>query len=833
MVGLRVPHASAELKKLRNNGYVVGDKEAGIRGAVQRLTDFGRQLLREDELAAFAKINLDEIPANCTGCVLARDKQMLLLAYRKKPQNALIPLPKRALGPLGVADSLSSGNEGVTTSWAWAVQNLSRQHWVDGATIRSIDPPIEVTDKNTISDWVIENSTWVILRVKLLEADLDISLSSGSWIKDIEGEDWPNLPKSCVGGDWNLGIALPSSISVSPVNSVISPISSRLGRGLILRSARKGAWVLADLDLLGMESTPLPLEVLIKWIEVAHPRLQPDELLERHNWLRSELLGRGKQMKRTAGQQATWQRFSKAWPKTIWRQKSPPMDSMWDLRGMDSSASFTLIEWALDNSPVSVVVQWPHELDDDIRKLKKISKHPNLRLLITSNWVTKGESLILDVAEAGMPKMEIGFAGKTPLPFTLTNSPAVVNPMPVIELPQNAESILRIKSELIESGIVIPSPLPDPSSNISQSTLFACLLYPEGNTKWANSVEVANPLAAWISTPTQDRADRWERIHGIIGVQWIELLDPADVENKTMSKYAMSNENWSRRAAHEMQSRIHKNPDILLDLHPVAFGHTDSWYAGVALSVAPLLSSEQAKDIVSWAWPVWSANPEHEMEHVLPCLENLSLKGFVSTNWREKVLVDKLPLGHSMHMWKELCFISKGGHLEEEDSLLIISKLPWRWWSAHANELLFSCLQSAKGRELLAELDLPWAAILFQPVGNSTYSPCTDVAYYGCSADLEIILSLHRDDLSRRGGKGSDHLLDVHDSLLTLTNNSPPEYGRTHPLVGWLIQPLHLWPPLDFDYWEGANETISQALLSRKSGYHDSLLTSQQQRIVK
>ncbi len=834
-VGLRLPHASAELKKLRQNGFAVGDKEVGSRGAVQRLTGLGRELLHEDEMAAFTRIKLDSKPNNAIGCVLARDRQMLLLAYNKKPVNRLIPLPKRPFGTNNSTDTSSSGNEGGLSNWVWAVQQIGGEHWVNEEGLASIAPSLEVNGGGTIDDWEEVKAPWVIIRVNLFEERGDLTLSFGSWIGDIGELDeggWPELPRGCVGGDWNLGLALPSSLPISPFECVIAPISARLGRGLILRTAAKGAWILADLDLLAGESTPLPLEVLMKWIEVAHPRLYQEELLDRHNWLRSELLGRNRQLKRTSGQQATWQRFRKAWPKAIWRQKNPPFDSMWNLRGMDRSASFALIEWALDNSPVPVVIQWPLDLENDVDKLKHISKHPNLRLLITSGWEPKGDSLILRISESGMPSMEIGSAGSNPLPFTLTNTPVSAYSVPSIELPQNISDLAPTKQELLNSGMKVPKTIPAPSNILSQSTLFSCMLYPHGDSSWANLCEVSNPLAAWIATPNSERAERWERIHARISTQWIGLLEPESVANIQMSRYAVLDADWSRRASHEMQSRIHKNPDILLDLHPIALGNVDSWYAGVALSVAPLLPRDHAKDIVSWAWSVWSAEPEHEMEHVLPCLENLSQKGLLKKGWSKDVFVDQRPLGHPMHMWKELCLISTGAPLEEDDAILIISQLPWRWWAGWANQLLIAAIQTAKGREVLSQTNLPWAAILFQAAGAPSPSPGTLVTYSGCSAEIEIVLAQHRYDLLRRGGLGTEQLLDVHDSLLAIVENKPPPFGRCHPLVGWLIQPLETWPPLDIDYWADSDNAISQALLNRQSGYHEGLLSPEQQRLT-
>ena len=48
-IGLQIPHASAELRKLRNEGLVSSDLVAGSRGAYLHLTELGWNRIRSDE----------------------------------------------------------------------------------------------------------------------------------------------------------------------------------------------------------------------------------------------------------------------------------------------------------------------------------------------------------------------------------------------------------------------------------------------------------------------------------------------------------------------------------------------------------------------------------------------------------------------------------------------------------------------------------------------------------------------------------------------------------------------------------------------------------------
>ncbi|HHZ74010.1 MAG TPA: hypothetical protein EYN58_02300, partial [Candidatus Poseidoniales archaeon] len=92
-VALRLPHASAELKRMRAEGLIQSDSGPGQRGAKQHLTAAGWQVFLGDELARLAESSIDSIPEHAIGKLLAKDGPQLLLAYTKPLTSPLIPLP--------------------------------------------------------------------------------------------------------------------------------------------------------------------------------------------------------------------------------------------------------------------------------------------------------------------------------------------------------------------------------------------------------------------------------------------------------------------------------------------------------------------------------------------------------------------------------------------------------------------------------------------------------------------------------------------------------------------------------------------------------------------
>ena len=111
-VGLRLPHASAELKRMREEGLVQSDSDSGQRGLEQHLTATGWDLLISDELARLEAVDFDEIPEGIAGMLLAKDGPQLLIAYTKQLRSSLIPLPRSGEMPHLEGAVHSSGNKG-------------------------------------------------------------------------------------------------------------------------------------------------------------------------------------------------------------------------------------------------------------------------------------------------------------------------------------------------------------------------------------------------------------------------------------------------------------------------------------------------------------------------------------------------------------------------------------------------------------------------------------------------------------------------------------------------------------------------------------------------
>ncbi len=77
---LRMPHVSAEVKRMRDDGLATSDLPPGSRGARIRLTESGWGILEDDEWSKI--LGLQDLPVDRDSCcVLARDEENLTLCF--------------------------------------------------------------------------------------------------------------------------------------------------------------------------------------------------------------------------------------------------------------------------------------------------------------------------------------------------------------------------------------------------------------------------------------------------------------------------------------------------------------------------------------------------------------------------------------------------------------------------------------------------------------------------------------------------------------------------------------------------------------------------------
>ena len=170
--------------------------------------------------------------------------------------------------------------------------------------------------------------------------------------------------------------------------------------------------------------------------------------------------------------------------------------------------------------------------------------------------------------------------------------------------------------------------------------------------------------------------------------------------------------------------------------------------------------------------------------------------------------------------------------LQIEDLEVIIANLPLDWWALLAPELLTNLLSEESSMDWLFDNPIPWSATILRPKGEPSSAPGLSDRYHpGCSPEIRNSLARRLRSRSERGTlpESAAPLLDLMESLDTVLEGGSPITGRTHPMVGWLAQPIEKWPPISNEVAMQGDSHISERIILRTSGYHEGLSGAQSQ----
>ena len=387
--GIRVPHASAEIRRLRNATLVDSDMPAGSRGAKLHLTESGWLAIKSDELALAS----EAIPISREHgdyCILFRDGPNLLLGLLVQPSSPLMPIPDRPPPEIEMKQ-FSSGTEGVP--WSWAVLKERSPRWIDlSSNEYRASPP--VYDKEKIETFTESESVIGIVRAKLLDEERPIAIAPGKWFSGPIHRPKPPLPEASMHrGQWVLARCHEMAPDIRPASPIIAVVSERLPRSMLLKASRNGSLIIADLSGFESEGDKYPIESLEHWVSVAHPRLSESERSRRCQALKDRVLG----TRRVRTEDSTWRRFRQDWGKSEF-SSSETIPRLLDTRGLGKAASESLTRWAISTEGLSpLVIDIPKDTSKDL--LNSVSSSKNLRMALVEKRLqsfSNLDTLIID-----------------------------------------------------------------------------------------------------------------------------------------------------------------------------------------------------------------------------------------------------------------------------------------------------------------------------------------------------------------------------------------------------------------------------------------------------
>ena len=821
--GLRMPHVSAEISRMRAEGLASSDLPPGSRGARIRLTEDGWRALEDDEWSKV--IELKEPSSNSDYCcVLSRDEGNLTLCFLSVPREPLVQIPNRIV-TLIPETTMSTRNKGA--SWSWAVLSEATPRWFDREKMTILDTPPEFAGPGSIESYAEKPQIFGIIRAKLLNPSTSSIISPGEWFSQPNQIYTAPLDEATHHrGDWTLGSPHSKSPDVRPTQPVAATIKERLPLSVLLRSARTNSLVIADLSGLGMEGEEYPIGALRYWIKKAHPRLSESERRRRLN----SLIDRISSSRRIKVPESTIRKFRKDWAGRKFSNDESGIRSI-ELRGLGKNATESIIRWSMDNDSTPLVIEIRHDLTSEL--ISRIASKQNLRLVILDHLPDQFSSFaILEVdrirtlpwlsyrTDRGeripVRMVERGKITDYPLEPELTT----ISPWQILRVPSEDD---EYKQEIARNSVSIIS------SAISQ--------FPDGDEEWANQMEAMYPLASWIASPKTTRWQRWQRVSSRLDSEWIALLDLDYVPIEKVSELAhQAPKSVKEIFSRTITSKLRENPDNLLRswpaIDPSQANSGASWLASHFIQNSAWMPEETHHDIIGWAVEAWLSEPPTKSLGALDGINWLYNSGNLEKEVFDRLIVrirdngNSLPEGHQLNTWSRLYDHALGKReAKVEDLLLFISHIPNSWWAPFSSEFLKMILNSDITEEFFS-LNIPWCSTVLRPRGEASCSPgLSSINYQGCDIEIFPLLQNYLRSTSSEVGdvNSMNHLWDLLSALESIREGSNPSAGRSHKLSGWLAQPLEKWPNFTLEMIIEGDIGVSESLILRKSGFHEGL----------
>ena len=821
--GIRVPHASAEIRRLRNATLVDSDMPAGSRGAKLHLTESGWLAIKSDELAlASEAVPISRDEGNY--CILFRDGPNLLLGLLSQPSSPLVPIPDRP-PPETETEQVSSGTEGVP--WSWAVLKERSPRWIDlSKNEHRKSPP--AYDKEKIETFSESESIIGIVRAKLLDEERPIAIAPGKWFPGPIHRPKPPLPEASMHrGQWVLARCHELAPDIRPVSPIVAVASERLPRSMLLKASRNGSLIIADLSGFESEGERYPIESLEHWVAIAHPRLSENERTRRCQALKDRISG----TRRVRTEDSTWRKFRQDWGKSEFSSSETPPRIL-DTRGLGRAASESLTKWAISTEKLPpLVIDIAKDTSKDLLNL--VSSSENLRMAIVEKRIqsfSNLDTLTIDPLRP-LPWMSLKTSGGKEMPIRIVD--------PILHSPDAHDISISVKKnkhitrelESLVSTIDDQEYLSMVKSAISQ--------YPEGNEDWANRMEARYPIASWIASTPRSRWPRWQRLSSRLNPEWLSILDFDFLPLEGLSEVAdvapqsvldVFSKEFTRLLRSDQNSALRSRPTI--DSMNATRG--SSWVASQLLANSAWLPESLHGDLLDWALEVWLANPPTRSVKTLQGLlwlihldsdfpEQKKIEIF------EKILsgANDLPIGHDIRTWSILNrLLTKQEVPTIENVEQIVSALPLEWWAHVSSDLLEWALQDEKIFSWLIGRKISWPAAVLRPIGtNSDFPFNSNLVYDGCNPKIRGLLSRRfrgKEDVPEE----AEPLVDLLESLDAINENRPPKIGKTHPLVGWLGQPLEKWPNFATSSIMQGDNNVAERLLLKSSGFHEELISN-------
>ena len=779
--GLRVPHVSVELKKMREEGLVDSTSSSGTRGGRINLTQKGHLLLESDELSRIPLVPFNSIVDEEYQIIDVLGNHVLLMVTRKPP-SPLIYLPTI---------------DGRTILAETRERNV---RYFDSNSFERIASP-RGSNLETIEEW--DRSGFGLIRLRLVDGQSSDRLSIGRWFNSsLESQSVTDSIES-LPGTWYLGsIGRGGSEVISSASVLCTSTSEEIGSQL-MKNSSNDSLLIGRQSIIQKPSGPIPRIVLEEWIELIHPRLRPVARRSRlqflNNWIDS---GRSSRPSRLPD--ITVRRFREDWGNREFLELNDPLPESIATDGLGPLALKALILSIMNNQLVEwISLDLPEPISESLSR--RLHRYDRIRLLIApwSQINDSGMSILLPDEVHDLPFLRLIEPNGRSLPLYIGEETRRVPLLPKgWKIPENVDDLKQV-SELLP---VLERPMDNDDNN--ELLIYATSVFPEGDEVFSNRIESVNPLASWISSIPSNRVDRWVRLGNRLPAHWSMLISPPHTQlDRIVDLWGLVPHLWMESFNEVVSKRIIENHESRATIRKLAMYASNSeirgWAAGRLLSIVYWMKSSESEEIVRWCVNTWLENPPFRcadsLEGVLYLMQihpNIRQGDFDEMSERIRRLAWSLPESHDLHLWILLSeWNERGTQPTIENQILFVKYIPWRWWSSHSADMLTMMTEHSEARRIILNNSLPWPAIVIRPEGQNVPLP---FGFDGKHPKLRLTLAdrLRRFlSLETHHSEAINYISDIIDSLDDFREEKSPRNGKTHRYVGWLTRPLDTWPP--------------------------------------
>ena len=790
---IRTPHTSLALSELRKRNLVYRDDSHGIRGAIHSITEYGREILEQDRLSLYKKYSTNLEP-NYDGIVLESKDTELLLCYQKNTPISLVALPLDPFSDDYESLENSSGTKGVI--WASVVPNSLS--WYSTKELRKITPPGEL-GRGTLDAWLQKKESFALVRARLFKPTNQWNVPPGTRfstpkLKEIQ------LPNELSQGSHIIGKIIGTENVVSWDSRLHAHLSSDIDINLLINSFSENACVLRK-NVIKPDVSVMPINCLYDWLKLRHKRLSKERLVAKFEEIKSTIY----KQSINALSVALQKEISKDFGYCDWVDEVPKNIEISNL-SLDGLKSIILHLRTSCDYPY--IVEWDFDTELNLEFLNHLIRDNNCRLLVTR----RGESVKIDSSLGrlvSLPKLAMArltLSNQHFLDLELTHKSKNIVEVAHSVYPNDAKELLQ-SYQNEHWDLTLMSGTSD-DFRFRDQIWQALHKYPLGDEEWANKIETTNPLAAWISTPPENRPSRWVRISEKLDGNWSDLMAVDRISlNLLLSSINTASDEWRLMAIRAISNHF------LLDNQTVVetIKSENQSMNSVAIATAILLICDKLplefSEMIEDAIDEWLDSPFFTSEVLEALFRNDGNDNFDRFNVHSKViLASKIhPTNSILYNWgKYVSVIQNLESISNEMMRVFMTLLPYQWWCGNSANWLVSQLSSSSGRRWLANQEIPWPALIFRLDGELWGPPGLRQRFtrkIPSSGDL-LYIPIMQDSVAKSS------LMDVFDLVSKSEDANYRVTPRTHPKLVYLLRDIKNWPDFSVDVISEGESTI-------------------------